>query len=228
MRTIFILLATWASVLGVQAQGLVFFNNTQTTRISTNSFPLGATGLTSAAPNGYFYALFYSTTATTVLGTTNAQMPWVFDLGVYAFQDPSWTFAAYGTNSPSAPGRFSSSAQNSDGYTTINGVPGGATAQFVVLGWSARLGTNLAALEYSLATWANPGWIGESAVSGPLLLGDGGIIPTTLLFGSNYPFIQGFTLGEIPLVPEPSTLALAACAMVATLCCRRKRYSWPG
>jgi hypothetical protein len=225
MKTKLLVVAMWASVVGVQAQGLVLFNNNQATRISTNSFLPGAMGLTSAAPNVYYFALFYSTTATTVLGTTNAQMPEFFDLGVYAFQDPNWTFAAYGSNLSSAPGRFSSSAQNPDGSTTINGVPGGATAQFVVLGWSASLGTNLAALEYSLATWANFGWIGESAVSGPLLLGDGGIIPPTLLFGSNYPFIQGFTLGGIPLVPEPSTLALAAFAIVGTLCCRRKRYS---
>jgi hypothetical protein len=178
------------------------------------------------AANQYCFALFYSTTATTVEGTANAQMPDVdnfgFGLGVYAFEDSNWTFAAYGTNSTFAAGRFLSAAQNADGTTTVFGLPANASAQFVVLGWSVSLGSSLTELEAALAT-GGYGWLGESAVSGPILLGDGVGIPVSDIFGTSSPRIPGFTLGVIPLVPEPSTFALAAVGLVGCFFCRQRK-----
>jgi PEP-CTERM motif len=206
---------------GARAQGTIFWGNNNSTRISTNSFFGGpATGLTAAAANLYYYALFYSTNATTVEGTTNAQS----GFGVYAFEDPNWTFAAYGTNS--SLGRFFPSAQNADSSTTVNGVSAGASAQFVVVGWSANMGSTLAQMESAFFLSQVPGsyvssWLGESAVSGPLQLGDGGVILPPNLFGNSSPQISGFTLGY--LAPEPSSLALAVVGLAGLFFFRRRR-----
>jgi len=64
---------------GAQGQGLVNFNNSAgpSSKISINSTIGGApTGLLPAGEAGSFYfALFYSTTATTVNGNANAFLP---------------------------------------------------------------------------------------------------------------------------------------------------------
>lgn len=222
MKARIVLLAVLACGLSAEAQGLIYFRNTPPTRISTNSLPGGtAAGWTARGTNLYCYALFYSTTAASVLGTTNAQMPGIFDYGVYAFEDPNWTFVAYATNLPFASGRLVPVSQNPDGTTTVNGVPGGAFAQFVVLGWSANLGSTLTDLEISLEVPGMYGWVGESAVSGPIQLGDGNLIPPSLLFGLSSPSITGFTLGVFPTVPEPSMLALVGLGLVGLFFFRR-------
>ena len=205
-----LMLATLATV-SAPAQGLIYFFNTPAalTKISTNAVAGGpATGLTAAGTNGagFCYALYYSQTATNVngqasaiLGTNNA----------YAFADMNWTLAAYGTNTMVA-GRFFSSGADTNGQTAIPGVPSGASAQFVVIGWSANLGTNIAAVEswYHNGDPIAIGFIGQSAVSGPIALGfDRGIAPS--LFGSLAPQIQGFTLGLAGYVQASSPVILA-------------------
>ncbi len=217
------------------AQGLVYFNNNTVTKVSTNSaLDAGVSGATATVANQFYYALFYSTSATAVHGSSAAAYPGFSSenfSGVYAFDDANWTLAAYGTNSPSLAGRFNSSLQNADGSTTINGVAGGATAQFVVFGWSANLGANVTDVASNLDSFAfDTAWIGESAVSGPLILGNGGVIPAALIFGTGgSPLIAGFTLGEILLVPEPSSLALGLAAVSLVLIrwkkCRAEK--WP-
>ena len=221
MKTILLLVTILASAFGARAQGLIFWgNNVNSTKISTNSLVGGAaTGMTAPVVNLYYFALFYSTTATMVSGSTNAQMPGL-GIGAYAFDDPNWTFVAYGTNSPSIPGRFSASVQNADGTTTVTGVPGGSFAQFVVLGWSANLGSTLAAMESAIFT-GGYGWMGESAVSGPLQLGNGGIIPAPGIFGNSSPGVPGFTLGAFP-IPEPSSLGLTAVGLAGLFFFRRR------
>lgn len=226
MKTNAVSIAVLASALGACAQGLIFFNNGNATRVSTNAWAAGypVPGLTAAAPNLFYYALFYSTTATTVHGSTNAV---IFDglnlSGSFVFDDSNWAVTAYGTNSPFVAGRFSSSALNADGSTTINEVPPGAFAQFVVLGWSANLGPTVPALLNSLySVNFYPGFVlGESAVSGPLQLGNGTSILVPNLFGTTPPQISGFTMG--PFIPEPSALALAVVGFAGYLFFHRRQ-----
>ena len=212
-------------VSSVYGQGTVFFNNGNTTKISTNSVAGGAaTGLTAAntGVNGYYYALFYSTTVTTVGGSTSGA---VGSSGNYAFNDAGWTYAGLGTNSGTA-GRFASTTADAASVTQVGGVAGGTSANFVVIGWSANIGSTLNAL----TTWYNNGnpstlgWIGEGVVgsAAPGILNS---TPTASLFGTGAGLIQGFTLGQVSpvIIPEPTTLALAGLGGASLLLFRRRK-----
>jgi hypothetical protein len=137
---------------------------------------------------------------------------------------------AYGTNT-SIRGRFISASVDSFGETPVPGFAGGTTAQFVVIGWSANIGPDIASVDswFNEGSPASNGWIGQSDVSGPLLLGDGAIIPAPLLFGSYAPLLQGFTLGLV----SPNVAAVYAvpyappAVMQATVAGSSLQLSWP-
>lgn len=76
----------------------------------------------------------------------------------------------------------------------IPGVPEGGTAQVKMVAWMASLGAS-----YEQAVSMAVGGYGESAVVPEVVTG-GGLMPPRPLTG-----LQGFT---IPIIPEPSLLAL--------------------
>ena len=211
-----LIIANW-----VQAQGEVNFNNNNSalTKISiAQSVGGGATTLMSGPANSYYFALFYSTTATTVLGSTAAVMPTLGGIGNYVLSDDNWIYVTTIANS-ATPGRISGSATQ-----PIPNLPIGTPAQFVILGWSANIGRNLAALQSFFAGESSPGnaVIGESNVSGTLLVGDNFSYLVPNLFGGNTELIHGFTLGPVA-VPEPTTIALGVLGGLAMLSLRRKQ-----
>jgi hypothetical protein len=196
------------------AQGSVLWNNPNNSKISINSVLGGApTGLTLAnagtMATTYYYALFYSTTASTVGGISTAIMPTGGVNGTYAFQDSNWTFLnpapisgyvtgpAYGTNG--FAGRFT--PENLDlNHSRVTITANTTPAYWVVLGWSASLGTSLAdlATTFNNGSPTANGWIGESAVSALLTPGDPTTTPEEFPQGV---FPGAFTLG-IPAVSE--------------------------
>lgn len=184
------------AAVSVQAQGLINFSNSSTTKIYTNGV-VGGPAIAPTAPvstEQYFYALYSSTTATTVLGaTTNI----VGGVGTnYAFYDTNWTLVAYGSNYSFNSGLLISGSASGNGTVTVSGVAGGSTANFVVVGWSGNIGKNISALQ----SWFNDGsptfkgWIGQSIPSGPIILGT---TTAATLFGTSSPEIPGFTLGAV-------------------------------
>jgi hypothetical protein len=203
--------------LSAQAQGLFNFNNSvsATTHMSTNSVAGGAaTGQTLGA-GSYYYALFLSSSATTVANVgSGATAPTASAVGAYVFSDVNWTLAGYATNSATL-GRVAGNAAG----VAPNGFAGASSAQFVVLGWSANLGSTIAQVQSAL-TAGTFGYIGESQVSGATTLGDGGLTPTPSVFSA---IGGGFTLGATPAVPEPGTMALAALGGASLLLFRRKK-----
>jgi hypothetical protein len=226
---------------GAQGQGLVSFNNSAgvNSKISINSvIGGGATGLLPAGVAGSFYfALFYSTTATTVNGNANAFVPTLGDnmLTSCVWNDTNWHFAGgtggqtynvngiiftsdgYAANTATA-GRV---APVLGGTEAVVGLDAGASAHFVVVGWSSNMGTTYGAVENWLATpiGMGPFYLGESAVSAPLVTGDNNLNATpTILAGA---IVPGFTLG-VAMIPEPGTLALVGLGGLSLWLSRRR------
>lgn len=197
------------------AQGFVFFATgpSLATRISTNSYPGGpATGQTGNTPGIYYYALFASQANDSINGNTNAVSGYS---PYYVFENPSgWTLVGTGTN-PATFGRIVPMSQgttaanqgplNWDTSCTVQGIGGGQFAHFVVVGWSAPgVGTNIDQLAAAYYGGGYAGWIGQSAISGPIQLGNGMEVPTSPVFsGTGPPFLQGFVLGLMFMTERP-------------------------
>lgn len=228
-KTLLIAAATVALAVSTQAQGYVLFQNAGNTRISTNSVVGGAgTGRIQATDgtvaNEYYFALLSSTAQnTTENGVSTAQNG---AAGLYAFNAAGWSAnpAAIGTNS--IAGQFASigADPNNSGQTALTS---GAAQTFVIIGWSANIGSTLSALQ----TWYNggnpltAGYIGESAVSGVITPSAGGVSLAQAVMGTSSPLIPGFTLGlvSVATTPEPGTIALAGLGGLALLGLRRKK-----
>jgi hypothetical protein len=222
MNKSLIVAASLAVAAGAQAQGLVNFANSASaaTKISINSTPGSAVvGLTPATANAYYYALFYSATATTVLGSSASVIPTSTTVGSYVTSDNNWTYVTT-TGSSATAGRLTAV------IPTVPGLGGGSSAQFVVIGWSANIGSTVASLAAYLAAPSlisgNYGYVGESVVSGALQAGDGATILTPAIFSGVAPAVQGFTLGAVAPAPEPTTIALAGLGGLSLLAFRRK------
>jgi len=225
-----------AVAITTHGQGQITFSPS-TQKISVNSVIDGsATGLipanASTTATTYYFALFASATAHAVGGTQTAPIlgydgtPAALQ-STYAFADPNWELVDYGVNT--VAGKFIGNEEDSVGTTTVPGIPGGSTAQFVVVGWNATLGSTIGQLESSLLSPGPEdgpeefGCMGQSMVSGAITLGNGAGIPTSALFGPGATFIQGFTLGQFIYIPEPAALALGGLGGLALLAFRRKQ-----
>jgi len=184
---------TLAALLGAASisfgQGNVNFANgvATTTHISINATHNGpSVAQTPAVPNSYYYELFVA--ASTVTTAPTSLNP-VAD---------GFTAIALGTNT--GIGRLSGNPDSND--TIVPGFGVGSTASFVIVGWSANLGTtwNQASANNAANTTSDgiPFYIGESAVATGVILG-GGPTPAGTIFGGNTGNIPGFTLNFTPV-----------------------------
>jgi len=211
------------------------------TKMSTNSAVGGiSTGTTVANSDGvYYYALFASSSQTSINGSTAAvsgqSANYVFNNLGGGTPSTGWELVGIATNTLAA-GRIANFTQgttsgnqgalNGDGSMSVANIAGGASAQMVVVGWdSIGIGTTLAALEAWYTAGAQGGWIGQSAVTGPLTLGDGSLNGVANPFGTGTGQVSGILLGETPtgIIPEPSTMALAGIGGLSLLAFRRKK-----
>ncbi|MGA2788800.1 MAG: PEP-CTERM sorting domain-containing protein [Verrucomicrobiota bacterium] len=242
--TLMAITATMVS-LGAQGQGLVTFGNSAglTSRISVNTtFGGAATGQYAAGAAGtYYFALFYSTTATTVNGNANAFYPTLTSVGNYVWNDTNWHFA--GGSSGQQTYTLNGNIFSSDGYAASTGAAGrmlstlytsesvesesvvglaaGATAQFVVVGWSSNMGTTYGAVE-SFLTSGNVTtgmYLGESAVGAPTVTGDNFLNASPTIMAATV--VPAFTLG-LYAIPEPSTMVLVGLGGLSLLLFRRR------
>lgn len=195
-------------------QGQIAFANGGTSLISTNATSIGG-GVGATAPLGtstFYYALFYSTSATTLAGMTQ--------LGPDVAHNNATGLA---TNTATA-GRMTGGT-GSLNAPALTGIAGGTAVNFILVGWSSNLGSTYAVA--SQATTTSDGFTGFYGVSGlgTLTVGGGGgpvAIPTLMGTTAGLSQITGFTLNAIA-VPEPGTMALAALGGASLLLFRRKK-----
>jgi len=213
-------LLTLAALLGTAAmsfgQGYVAFNNASTTRVSTNGT------LQAAAPVGtWYYALLVAPT------TQNT-----FD-GSFA----GWSYVGTGTNTALA-GRMSGNSSSDAAAVQVAGFGTTATADFLLVGWSANIGADWNAVRagwtgsYSSGNWtvtnpSGPGgssgaWFAVSSVANDIPLAPAGG-PYNGVWGSSaLGQVQGMNMQFVP-IPEPSTIALAGLGAAALVIFRRRK-----
>jgi len=227
MKTPFIALALTLTLAPCFGQGYVGFNNTTTTRISTNGI------LQSAAPVGsWYYALLVAPSTQNTIDRTS---PHAFD---------PWTFVGLGTNTASA-GRLRGNTTTDGSGIQVPGFGSTASCDFVVVGWSANIGSDWNTIRAGYmgydddgvnsgygGTWAivdpsKPGgssyiWFGVSAVAQDIPLAPlGG--PYNAVFGSAVNGqIPGLNL-ILPTIPEPSEWTLLGVLGLAVLAVRKRR-----
>jgi hypothetical protein len=233
-KTILTLAVLGALSVPTFSQGLVYFTGgaSHATKMSTNSVVGGPAAGRTQGDGTYYYALFASSSQTSIGGNAAA---FSGSAGTYVFEVSGWTLVGIATNTATlnGAGTFSAVSQgstsagqgvpNSDGSLTVQGIAGGASANFVAIGWSANIGSTLAAVE---AWYVNPlddFWIGQSRIGIGQVLGDNGQNPTLNVMGTGTSSINAFTLGDIPFIPEPSTFALTVFGGASLLLFRRKK-----
>jgi len=211
-------LLTVAALIGAMSysfgQGYVNFNNTTASRASANGVLM-----TAAAVPSWYYALLV---APSTQGTVDPSLT-------------GWTFAALGTNTALA-GRMAGNTTADNGGVAIAGLTGTSTADFVVVAWSANLGSDWATIfagkplaladnnHTGTAFWgsATSGWYGISTVGNNVLLAPSGGPYNSVWGTSASGLIQGVNVNYY-VVPEPTTFALAGLGAAALLIFRRRK-----
>jgi hypothetical protein len=230
MKTFWLTLSLIALAGRAFAQGSITFANTTTTQFRTNllAIPGGTAGLALSANGPFYYELLTAPSTVTSV-----------DVSLQALLTPTWSDTGLqATNGPLA-GRLSTSR------TTMNNWAPGVFQSYIVVGWSANLGTSWSQVSAELngSTFLGGLWRGpmEDAFSSWIFLGATGVylrqaggvvgsstIPTPAIFDT-VDDAQGtviktqtdmFTAG-----PEPSTGALVGLGLVLWIVRRRK--AWP-
>lgn len=193
--------------------GEVDFENFSNTLIYTNSVHNGpATGLMSGTPGvvnpfqpgSYIFALFAAPTSQI---TVDASLS-------------GWDLTTADGVNTVIPGLMNGNDDSSGPSASILGWGPGETANFVVVGWSANIGTTWGAAS---AWWNNgnpnsgpSGYFAISGIAQDVLVG-GADVPIPTIFGPTAGGeVQGFTLNYYS-VPEPSTFSLACLAAMLSL-----------
>jgi hypothetical protein len=197
MKRILFLLTALALPVGLFGQGQVVFQNTSTTRFTTNGS--GGSGYISGA-NQYRIGLY-----TAPDGTVNESL---------------FTLVAVATNSAIVPGRFS---YQENPYTLAgnNGTP----IAFQIKAWSLSAGNSFEAAMAN-ASFGQTVYAGKSPI-GRVTPAIGGLPPPRLFGEGESPgqLTSGVTLyGQLSgPTPEPSTYALAALGALMFFCWRKRR-----
>jgi len=193
MKKLAAMLCLSAMTTGAFAQGLVNFANNPQTLVSANIN--GNIANINGPAGSYYFALLTSATPG----------------GPFSFTQ------LMGTNvSTAAGGRFT----GGNGIQVPNWAPG-TTMSYEVAGWDASLGSTFQTSWLTTAP-AN-GLFGISAVGSGVAGGGAQSLPTLQLFGGTG-ITAGFSLtGTGPIVPEPSSMALAGLGAAALMIFRRRK-----
>ena len=228
MKKLITTLALASISLGAFAQGQAGFANF--TGLITNSFTTstfapgfvgnsGTSGKIGSAANGFYFTLLYTTGATP--GNNNP-------LTAGWLQSTISGTPVIGTNFTGLAGDMQ--GPKGSGTMLLDNWAAGQAGSFIIVGWSANLGTSWSTVSNELnGAWANIG--GYSAANnyffGVSTIGNGTLTGSpspayNLWSGTGAPG-GAFTLNLVGPVPEPSTMALAALGGASLLLFRRRK-----
>lgn len=234
MKKLLITLGLSAVATAGFAQGTVNVPNTSATTFRTNGLATagtsGVTASSTVAPNGYYYEVLTApSTVTTV------------DSSLQALLTPTWSDTGLSaTNSSFATGGRTAGKSGASGVA--NFWAAGALQSYIVVGWSADLGSSWSQVSAKLAgaTFSGGAWNGvllsagqqaNSAFLGATVVANGTSGQSTgigaySLFGSagaaGTP-VTGPTDLFVVQTPEPSTFALAGLGAAALMIFRRRK-----
>jgi len=212
-------------------QGQVNFSATANT-ISANSALGGAlTGKIPGTAGSFYFELLVAPNGSVAGGTTyGANSPTGFVPVDPTTNGQGWVDTSYTAANTATAGRFAlePSEADSSGYADLTAVSSaysaGASADLMIVGWSANLGSTWSAIKGEIDSGqysgtGTVGWIGESEVGASIVLG-GGASPIPQV-PSAQAGIAGFGLYEVQ-IPEPATFALCGLGAAALVIFRRR------
>jgi hypothetical protein len=236
-------LAVVASAVLVHAQGLVSLAATVKGVVDTNGASIGegtgaATGL-----DAYYFELL-DMTASQWAGLSGSQQTGAdnllanpSDLSLWSDSGISGNTSGLGTQAGeiTALGGSAGTTAANWGAPTGSSYSTGPTDYYMIVGWSAGLGANWAAVAGAItnSSVGSSGWFGETAIyyneagggpdTLPVVSVWGSSASTTTLAGAGTPSGEVAGILQLMPVPEPATLALAGFGGISMLFLRRRK-----
>jgi len=188
----------------------------------------------------------YVTTGTGVAKTPSTAASYYYALLVQPYTgnistinplDSNWAVGMMATNYVTGgirgPGAGNGAAVTglSTAGTTYNAPVAGTEDYFLLVGWSATLGSTWTGAsgvqsQLSSGTWANNGYFGTSSLGYAYGGGGASSLPAPSIFGVSTGAPGGLTAGVTMYAvttPEPSTIALAGMGIASLLALRRRK-----
>lgn len=212
MKKLLGILAISALAASAFAQGTIVFQN-QTGLVRQHTSVTDAT-LISVPKNGGYVELMSAPVGTAL--KTSALTSYSSLAGFLA-ANPGWGLAE---GSPAATLIGFGNGLFNGPTLSLSGIAGGASAQYIIAGWTGNYTTYEAAWTAAGANPANS-FIGLSPVF-TTVTGDPNLTPPGLAV-SLRPTFGGVTLAPVAVIPEPSTFALAGLGAAALLIFRRRK-----
>jgi PEP-CTERM motif len=213
MKKLLGIMAVTALAASAFAQGTVTFNN-QTGLVKQWTSATDQTLVTSLKGSAMVELISAPTTAT----LANPNLTGYATLASFLAANAGWAVGTPTVVSPgSNPGGLSVNGIFALGNLSLN-VPGGANAQYFVIGWTGANGGPLGtATSYDAAVALGNAWFGQSAIF-TTATGDPNATPAGLPVSTKTTF-GGITLAP---VPEPTSFALAGLGLAALVAFRRR------
>jgi hypothetical protein len=226
MKKLLTILAIASAATFSYAQGTVILQNGAAAFfVSTNAAALGqGIGVTAKTALGFDYAVLTAAYGGPVPSTSPLDGAWTGAI----LTGNNFTIAAGGIAGQGGPAGAPAAGW---GAPTAGQYSDGTERYFMIVGWSSNLGTTWANVSANMASnWATP-WGANQAFFGTSAIGfgySGGgplSLPATSLYSVTGGMPGGLSSGFqlMAIVPEPSTIALAAFGGLSLLLFRRRK-----
>ena len=205
-------LAIAALATSAFAQGSVALNNQ--TGLVQQWTSLTDSALIPVPKNGGYVELMSAPVGTTL---ANAGLTQFSSIAGFLAANPGWSLPLAGSSPTPAIIGFGAGLFNG-GTLFLNGIAGGANAEYVVAGWTGAFTTYDAAYAAAVAD-PSASFFGLSGIATVVKVGDPSAVPPGTAT-SLRPTFPGVVLSPIP---EPSTFALAGLGAAALMIFRRRK-----